>query len=537
LGLFSGASWGAPARVLAAAAVVGLPSCSPSSSVCVAAMAATFSGPACASRYACSCSFDRPLLPLAFSVTEFRTLECPPNPPLCRRHCTGGHYLIRRVRLLLFAVLASFASRPLPPFTSSFCSPPLSSHRVALWDADPSRNGCLLPGFPHSVCLVPRRRSCSCCEHTRAFRHTLRHSRCWRLFTMAVRKLRRMHVSARCRQRTSPYGPDSRCVLTITVWSRRLSLVCRCPQSRDTLPRPFSHFCPGERISHHRGAEGLRPVCVSETLAYCCAVRPQHLSPEEARCACHDRCGGHHGRTSDRPARQFFSSAPSFFAAGTAACFAIGVTVSRHCGAIPGGKSMHFICRKATNRSALYAEDTPTQNCSLRCTASCRHPFWHCRFPCPNLFGKPAFPSNPISLSCLLKAPHAAAARTKGLVAVVPVDRLRTAIVVREERSFVDWPHAVICRTGTWPAITPRDVSDAARIHRAAYWVVVAIGTLDSPPSDSRLRGEEHFDRPSWRCQNARRSSSRRHTHQRSTSPFQFALPDAASPTSSAALA
>jgi len=222
---------------------------------------------------------------------------------------------------------------------------------------------------------------------------------------------------------TSPYGPDSRVVvLTITVWVASLVFGLPMPQSRDTCPGHFPTSVPGERISHHRGAKAFVLFVLPRRWPYCCCRSPRkHLSPEEPAGACHDRVGGHDGRTSDRPARHVFP-APSFFAAYC--CLLLpSASPFQTLWSHPGRKSMHFICRKAKNRFRALRRRIHlprTVRCAAR--ASCRHRLALTLPLTQTSSANRHFPSNPISLSCFSKR-RTPRLPERRLVAVVPVDR------------------------------------------------------------------------------------------------------------------
>ena len=447
-------------------------------------------------------------LPLAFSVTEFRTLECPNATPLPAALYWAAIILFVEFRLLIFAVLASFAlAASATVYILFLVALPFHLVVVALWARRPllGTAACCL-AFLIPFCLDSLGAARAAAENVLARSAIpLGLGAAGALFTMAVRRLRRIHVLASMSPaaRVRTVLTAALLYLTITVWVASLVFgLPMPPESRYFAPAIFPLLFLASASATTVGPRAFVLFVLAEAVALLLLpFAPQ--APLSGRSPLVLVMLVLAVTTAVRVIvrRGTFFQPSSLFAAVLLLAFAIGVTVPDIMR--PSGAEKHAFHLSEGERvvSALYAEGYtypelfaslhgPAADTVLALVASLD----------PNLFGRPAFPVEPDFSLLLLKTPHAAAARTKGLVAVVPVDRLRTAIVVREDRSFVDWPHAVICRTARGQPSTPRDcirmLPDAPLLHIGSY---VAIGTLDSPPSDSRLRGEEHFDRPSWR--------------------------------------
>ncbi len=75
----------------------------------------------------------------------------------------------------------------------------------------------------------------------------------------------------------------------------------------------------------------------------------------------------------------------------------------------------------------------------------------------PNLFTEPSRPLSNENFSLLVvRVPNAAMSRASGVIAAVPVDASMSAIVVRSERSYLDWIHMRQC---SWTTYSGRPAS------------------------------------------------------------------------------
>jgi hypothetical protein len=118
----------------------------------------------------------------------------------------------------------------------------------------------------------------------------------------------------------------------------------------------------------------------------------------------------------------------------------------------------------------------------------------------PNLFGSPAYLADEDYSLLVMKVPRAAVARTRGLVVAFDVERPRAAIVVRGERSFLDWVNAEICRTTEveQPRV-PRCIKLLAGAQLFHIGFYLPVGDAAAASVDDRLYGETHYARPTWR--------------------------------------
>jgi hypothetical protein len=120
----------------------------------------------------------------------------------------------------------------------------------------------------------------------------------------------------------------------------------------------------------------------------------------------------------------------------------------------------------------------------------------------PNLFGKPLHLVDPNFSLLVVKVPNAAIVRTRGIIAAVPVGDSRSAIVVRGERSYLDWIHMRRCdstsdrgRAASYGCVEPR--TDRPVPHN---WPYVEFGepvpSSNTNLPDHRYGRSVHFEVP-----------------------------------------
>ena len=447
-------------------------------------------------------------LPLVFCVSEFRTLDAPNAIPLPAILYWGGILLFLEFRAAIFAVLASFALAACATIYILFLVVvPFHLGIVALWARRPLLGvaaSCVAFVIPFCLDSLDAARAAAQ-SLFRPSAGAVAMAVGGALFVLAVRRLRRNDLLGSMSQvaRIGTVMTGALLYLTLTAWVASVFFRLPVPpESRYFAPASFPLLFVSSASIPALGRRAFVVLIGVEAVALLLLpFAPEAPLSGRGPLVLIMTAFALTAAVSATIRRGMLLPPRSSFGIVLLVAFAVGVTVPDFFKPSRAEKHAFVLWEGERIVSALYGKgytypevfgslEGPAANTVLALAASLD----------PDLFGKPAFPVEPDFSLLLLKVPLTGAAQTKGVIAAIPVDRIRAAIVVRQDRSFVDWIRAEICRTAHGQASRPGDciriVPDAPLLHLGEY---VAIRDTASPQSDNRVHGTEHFARPSWR--------------------------------------